>query len=571
MKNYFSLIAVFVISAFLLCTRILYTDLNEKLPIKVTTWDALGYYLYLPSTHIYHDDTSFKWFAAIDSTYQLSGGTFYQAQPHSNGHRVYKYLRGVSIMQAPFYFGAHLYAKFSNHYPADGFSLPYQYAIAYAALFYCILALFLLRMVLLRYFKDSVVALTLFGLILASNAIQYIAIEGGQSHAYIFAFYAFVLYTTIRWHETYKLGWMFLTGLIIGLATISRPTELIMLFIPLLWQLNDKTLWNEKWSILRKNTWQIPLCIIGGLIGILPQLMYWKRITGSWIYDVGSKWDFLNPHFRVLIGWEKGWFIYTPITIFFVLGFWFLKGKKFKTAVITFCLLNIYIIIAWHIWRYGGSYSTRALVQSYPVFALPLAGFIDYVWTKKLKWLFGLLCAYLIGLNTIQIYQYNKGILHYDEMNARYYAAIYLDHYPTALDMSLLDTDVHITDEYHYNQQTIFKQRAELKLSSNPILFHDTFKIQKNKQYHFVKINASINSYNHLWGQKLTVTAISNTDTNIQHFRLNHPLAKDNTVNQYSCFVKIPKTDTNIVLTISIPSSEYEGILSNLDLTYLFK
>lgn len=570
MKNYFSLIAVFVISAFLLCTRIFYTDQNEKLPIKVTTWDALGYYLYLPSTHIYNDDTSFKWFAAIDSTYQLSGGTFYQAQPHSNGHLVYKYLRGVSILQAPFYFSAHLYAKFSKHYPADGFSLPYQYAIAYAALFYCILALFLLRTVLLRYYKDSVVALTLFGLILASNAIQYIAIEGGQSHAYIFALYAFVLYTTIRWHETYKLGWMFLTGLIIGLATISRPTELIMLFIPLLWQLNDKTLWNEKWSILRKNRWQIPLCILGGLIGILPQLMYWKRITCSWIYDVGSKWDFLNPHFRVLFGWEKGWFIYTPISIFFVLGFWFLKGKKFKTAVVTFCLLNIYIIIAWHIWRYGGSYSTRALVQSYPVFALPLAGYIDYVWTKKLKWFFGLLCAYLIGLNTIQIYQYNKGILHYDEMNAQYYAAIYLDLYPTALDMSLLDTDVHITDEYHYTHQTIVKQNRAVELTSNPILYQDTLKIQTNYHHHFVNINASINSFNNLWGQHLLVTAVSNSDTTSQHFRLNHPLAKENKPNQYSCFVELPKSDSNIVITLSIPSSTYQGILSSLELTYLY-
>jgi hypothetical protein len=32
------------------------------------------------------------------------------------------------------------------------------------------------------------------------------------------------------------------------------------------------------------------------------------------------------PHFRVLFGGEKGWFIYTPITILFIVGLFLMRA-----------------------------------------------------------------------------------------------------------------------------------------------------------------------------------------------------------------------------------------------------
>jgi hypothetical protein len=98
---------------------------------------------------------------------------------------------------------------------------------------------------------------------------------------------------------------------------------------------------------------------------------------------MGSKWYFLFPFFRVLFGFENGWFVYTPITILFVLGFFFIKEYPFRKAVIAFCLLNIWIIISWSDWKYRGTYSTRALVQSYPVFAFPLTAIITKILSKN--------------------------------------------------------------------------------------------------------------------------------------------------------------------------------------------
>jgi hypothetical protein len=127
---------------------------------------------------------------------------------------------------------------------------------------------------------------------------------------------------------------------------------------------------------------------------------------------VGSKWFFLNPWWRVLFGPEKGWFLYTPIALVMVAGFFFMKKYPFRKAVLTFCLLNIWIIISWSDWKYGASYSTRALTQSYPVFALALACVIDrwFSWSR-LKWLLPVIGVGLIFLNFYQMDIYNQGIL----------------------------------------------------------------------------------------------------------------------------------------------------------------
>jgi hypothetical protein len=128
------------------------------------------------------------------------------------------------------------------------------------------------------------------------------------------------------------------------------------------------------------------------------------------MYDVGSKWYFLNPWFRVLFGPEKGWFLYTPISIMMVAGLFLIKKYPFQKSVITFCLLNIWIIIAWSDWRYGGSYATRALVQSYPVFALALASFVQQmVHHKKQKLLYIIGIAFAL-LNFYQLQIYNSGV-----------------------------------------------------------------------------------------------------------------------------------------------------------------
>lgn len=443
MHGRLSLFAVVLVSAVLLWTRVQYSELAGWSPIKATQWDALGYYQYLPAVFIHGDLDRQDWLAGVDSTYHVIGTVgLYQVMDLPNGNRATKYLCGIAEMQAPFFLFGH-WAAGVLHVPQDGFSRPYQWAIALSTLFYCILSLFLLRVVLKRYFKDATVAVVIVLSVLATNAVQYISVDNAQTHGYLFAVYVLVLWATVRWHERPRIRTAVLIGACIGLATVARPTEAIMLFVPLLWNTGTSAEAAAKWALVRKHWAHVPWAIGAAFVMVLPQLIYWKEVTGSWVFDVGSKWDFLMPHLRVLFGGEKGWFIYTPITLFFILGLFHMRQRPWRWSVLVYTLLNLWIITAWHDWHYGGSYSARALVQSYPVLALPFAALIERVGDTRWRLPFFALCAYLLAVNLFQVKQYNNTVLHYDRMNFTYYRAIYLNPNVTEEDRKLMGPPRH--------------------------------------------------------------------------------------------------------------------------------
>jgi hypothetical protein len=277
-----SKLAVFLGLLIALSIRIGYFTNNEKNGYNATTWDALGYYMYLPGMFIYGDVKQLKWFPKIDSTYQVSGGQLYQASQLETGNYAFKYLGGVAIMEAPFFFIGHAIAH-TNDAPKDGFSWPYQYAIIFGAVFWYFIGLIYSRKVLLRYYSESITSLTLFAVILGTNLLQYVSVDGAMSHAFIFPLYATVLWFTIRWHESPKMVYALAIGLLSGLAIISRPTELIIIFIPLLWSLENSGKLKSKWALVRSHKLHIVAATLGGILGILRKVgLFILRLPFLW-------------------------------------------------------------------------------------------------------------------------------------------------------------------------------------------------------------------------------------------------------------------------------------------------
>lgn len=575
MKGLFSFVVCIVICVSMLGYRYYYSDLRSgNPPLKIAEWDAFGYYQYLPAILIYHDHKKMEWIGEAQKKYRFTDGQGFPMTKLDNGNFAYKYLGGVALMELPFFLVAHWYAK-QNGYPPDGFSPPYQWGLTIGAILYSILGIFVLRRILLRYFSDQTTGITLAAVCLATNFINYAAIENGQSHSFIFPLYALILYATIKWHERPSVLWACSIGAIIGLAMICRPTEAIMLFIPLLWNTQSKEIAAKKWALVKQYRHHIIYTAVCGLIAITPQLIYWKSVSGSFIYDVGSSWDFLNPHFRVLFGPEKGWFIYTPITIFFMVGMFYIKELPFRKSVLWFCLLNIYIVIGWRDWHYGASYSTRALMQSYPIFALAFGAFVEDIKFKKWRWAFYTVLPYLIFLNFFQNTQYRSGILHYDEMNFRYYGRIYLNFNPTEEDVSLLDGNETPWNEKSYSRSVIvhIDSIPPLQVSAmTPGVFYQSQISRPAGKKTWLKVECQIKAPDCLWLSFLNVDLQKGDSIQHTKIRLYSPLSKDGQFNRYAMYLRVPEYFRQSAVKLYIASLfTFAGSTKDITVTQLEK
>src|SRR5690606_154748 len=96
-----------------------------------------------------------------------------------------KYSYGVALLQAPFFLGAHIYAKITGTY-ADGYGQPYRNAVNIAGVFYLIFGLLLLYKFLRFQFKSTISFITVALILLGTNVFHYGVYETGMSHIYSF-------------------------------------------------------------------------------------------------------------------------------------------------------------------------------------------------------------------------------------------------------------------------------------------------------------------------------------------------------------------------------------------------
>ncbi|HTA63621.1 MAG TPA: hypothetical protein VK835_14245 [Bacteroidia bacterium] len=414
-----------------------------KFPGNIICWDVFGYYLYLPFSFIF-DDIELKneqrvW--DIINTYHNTA-TFYQGVKLENGVYIMKYSMGLAILYAPFFFIGHIMAVFTS-YPADGFSLPYQISLFVGCLFYTIVGLYFLRKILLHFFDEKTTAITFLLIIFGTNYFAHTAIhgQGAMPHNLLFSLYAALIYFTIKFHEKYSYLYAAICGSLIGLMALSRPTEVIAVIIPMLWGITNISGAKEKLSVVFKNLPKFLLlffCV--GAIGFL-QFIYWKIHVGKFVFNSyganpGEGFEFTTPYFmEVLFSFRKGWFIYTPIMLLMFLVFPFTKTNTFFVAIITYFVINLYIISSWSCWWYADSFGQRALVPSYAFMALALGAVIAKILSLKnqiIKIGFLSICALFVFLNLFQTWQLDRGIMDTQRMTRAYYQSTFLQTKPVS-------------------------------------------------------------------------------------------------------------------------------------------
>ena len=153
------------------------------------------------------------------------------------------------------------------------------------------------------------------------------------------------------------------------------------------------------------------MAVVGG-VGLLPQLVSWKYSFGGWIVSSygaqGEGFNFAYPHLlSVLFGLESGFLFWAPILGLAILGWPFTKeGGEWKFAILVCSLLQLWIVASWHMWTFGGSFGHRAFVETYSLWAFPLAGALGWIFQKRWGWMVLLFCLAALAWNLFMMKLY---------------------------------------------------------------------------------------------------------------------------------------------------------------------
>ncbi len=409
---------------------VVWVDLNHKRWNNlqgVIFWDIINYYAYLPATIIYGDPgMNF----IDDNPAEFQDKIWVQRMP--NGRYVNKMSMGMSVAYSPFFLMAHALAK-PLGYPSDGYSVPYRFALVMSSLAYLLLGLFFVARILKRWFSPLVISLTMIGIVIGTNLLFYTTIEAPMSHVYSFALFAFFLWTTLQWYDHPSAGWSILLGLLAGWIALIRPTNLLIIILFLTWGITNVSAIKARLQLFLRNYPLILLMVLAATMMWIPQLLYWKYTTGSWLY-----WSYGDERFffdqpaimKGLFSYRKGWLLYTPLMILALLGIIRLRRRLTSAflPVLLFVLLNIYIVTSWWSWWYGGSFGLRAFIDSYSILALPLAASLEWILSRRIGLKVGLLLVFilLVAHSIFQTFQYYYGSIHWDGMTRAAYRDSFL-------------------------------------------------------------------------------------------------------------------------------------------------
>lgn len=383
--------------------------------------DIKGYYSYLPAIFIYQD-LNFTFFDTIEKKY-------YSEQNSSDyrnlidGQYVNKYYLGTAILEFPFFVMGHFISYLANE-PLDGYSKYYAILINIASICYLLLGLYFLEQILKRFhISKPNIRLIFFVLVFGTNAFVYSTLDAGLSHIYSFACINGFIYGLYLFQDSKKSVYLSIMSILLGFIILLRPINVIFLLgLPFFFKsFSDfkQTLQEALQSDLVKNV-TILLLILS------LQLWIYKIQTGHFIiYSYKEEgFNFFKPEIlNFLFSYKKGYFLYTPIALIALLGIVpiYQESKYRFTVLLAFLTMLIYVLSSWWNWWYGGSFSSRVMLE-YSVFIfIPLGMLLKritmVVWKRSLT----MTLLILTIVCQMQIYQFRYYDIHWENTTKEMY------------------------------------------------------------------------------------------------------------------------------------------------------
>ena len=419
MKNkHFSIWAIAFIFAFLL-SIFFYFDLWKRNRITI---DAPSYYTYLPAAIIQHD---------LSLSYIDANPEFYKNKVWyytiEKGKKLIKHPMGISVMLSPFFIIGHWIAGWIGS-SQDGYSMPYQNAVSIGVLIYLFVGVYFLRKLLLDYFPEKIVAVTLITLSLGTNLLWYSSFEGLMPHAISFSLWCISLYSFFNWLKKGTPQLILFFSVAFGLIVLIRPLSIVSILFFLIYGIISSGGRKAFLHFIQPKWKSIFIGVFIAFVIASMQLFYWKYATGKWLYDVyvDEHFVFSSPQMLpFLFSFRKGVFVYTPVLIFAVIGLVLMfrtnRALFYSTAI--FMIITVFLLSSWWAWSYGICWGMRPMIDYYALLSLPLAFCFSYIADKKRMMQIGMyvLLTFFITLNLFQTWQYKNGLIHFDDMSKEAY------------------------------------------------------------------------------------------------------------------------------------------------------
>ncbi len=374
--------------------------------------DPAGYYVYQPALFLY----DFKASGFPEKVDEKTGFGF--TLDRETDKIVTRYTYGVSLLQTPFFLTIHAAAKLWG-LEADGFSGIYHWVPDLAAIFYSFIGLFFLWHFLISYFDRKYAFMVLTSVFLGTNLIFYSTEDTGGSHIYSFALFAVLLFLTkLLYREDPSrrrciliIGW----GLLCSLVVLIRPTNAVFVAFLVFLDCHSIRDVSERLRFFFRRPFFVivPLTVF---VVILPQMLYWKYLSGKFIYDSYAGYGFTNwasPRIReFLFSTNNGMLLYNPLYLLVIAGIVLMLAKRIRNGAALFIMFwgMVYIFSSWFVFSFGCGFGSRNFVEYATVFSLPLG----YLYKnsgktmKKLKPLLIALPILFILINLKLFYSYNK-------------------------------------------------------------------------------------------------------------------------------------------------------------------
>lgn len=365
--------------------------------------DGCGNYVYLMSLLTDGDLDFSDDYAALEQTPESRVKQTEAPRHPETGLPSNRFGIGSALLWAPFVLPVHLGLLLVDAPSANGLSRPYARAVGVGSAFWGCLGLSLLYRRLRRQFSPLASALAVGGMTFATPLGFYLWAHGSMSHATSFMLAVAGLLLLERAWEAPTPTRLLGLGAAAGGLFITR-------FQDVTWSaalLGGLLLGPSTPAALRSRLHHVALFSAGAALVLLPQLVVWKVLYGSFFsgpvpYLKSSNFLPMPLNLgRILFGGHRGALLWHPILLVAAVGT--LVGRPpspalWRTGVVGL-VLQLYLLGSFAIYWAGASFGNRFFISSYPLLTFGLAWAWERLRAPRLALaLTGLLVAWNAGL-----------------------------------------------------------------------------------------------------------------------------------------------------------------------------